>query len=250
MVIIATIAAMAVPQLLPTIIYSTHEGAARHLANYGRSAIAFVVLNQETITVKIDLDLQEYWCERMPEPEPPEETDALAQDAAEEFPDSDMELYWRAREELDRPEDERGSKEGDRLMAEQTRRMTDQFSTRSRRALRARASRVTHDQKGILDGVGDLFEDEFNLDGNGEEILPEEVRDPLLTRSRLPESVYIEYVRIGDREHHEGIVEIVLSPLGLATDVTFSLINEEGDLFTVTWDPLTGNAAIFEGGTS
>ena len=63
--LIAIIAAMAMPQLLPALVYSTHEGAARHLANYGRNAISHATLSNETITIVIDLDNQEYWVEYM-----------------------------------------------------------------------------------------------------------------------------------------------------------------------------------------
>ena len=56
MVIVAMIAAVSMPYFFPVLIYSTHEGAARHLANYGRSAIAHTTLDKETISVIIDLD--------------------------------------------------------------------------------------------------------------------------------------------------------------------------------------------------
>ena len=321
-VIMAMIAAISLPYLLPTIIYSTHEGAARHLANYGRSAIAHATLDKETITVMIDLDNQEYWSERLPEPAPEEEeaeneffesssassggarassaysgrtratsarsggtratssspggtrttsassgsgriraTFALnsrrilrgssrSLDSDSRFPEDDMELYRMATEELQLPEDERRSEEGEELLNEQTSRMATQFNAHARQALTARAERVVHDRQGILEDVGDLFEEEFRLDEHGEEILPEEVRDPLLARTRVPEGVYIEYVQLGDLQYIEGVVEIELTPLGLGSDVEFSLINEDGDVFVVTWDPVSGSATLTEGRTT
>lgn len=247
---IAIIVAIAMPQFLPIIIYSTHEGAARHLANYGRSAIAHATLDKETITVMIDLDNQEYWCERWPEPEPEELEEEGLFDREDGLPEDDMELYRRAQEELQLPEDERGSQEGEELLNEQTSRMAKQFNMRSRQALTARAERVVHDQRGILQGLGDLFEEDFQLDKHGEEIMPEEVTDPLLGRTRVPQGVYIEYVQMGDVQHIDGIVEIELTPLGLGSDVEFSLVNEDGDIFVVKWDPVSGSATLTEGRTT
>lgn len=250
MVIIAMIAAISVPYFLPAIIYSTHEGAARHLANYGRSAIAHATLDKDTITVMIDLDNQEYWCERWPDPKPEELEEEGLFDREDGLPEDDMELYRRAREELQLPEDERGSQEGEELLNEQTSRMAEQFNMRSRQALTARAERVVHDQRGILQDMGDLFEEDFELDEHGEEIVPEEITDPLLGRTRVPQGVYIEYVQLGDVQHIEGIVEIELTPLGLGSDVEFSLVNEEGDIFVVKWDPVSGTATLTEGRTT
>ena len=247
---IAIIVAIAMPQFLPIVIYSTHEGAARHLANYGRSAIAHATLDKETITVMIDLDNQEYWCERWPEPEPEELEEEGLFDREDGLPEDDMELYRRAQEELQLPEDERGSQEGEELLNEQTSRMAKQFNMRSRQALTARAERVVHDQRGILQGLGDLFEEDFQLDKHGEEIMPEEVTDPLLGRTRVPQGVYIEYVQMGDVQHIDGIVEIELTPLGLGSDVEFSLVNEDGDIFVVKWDPVSGSATLTEGRTT
>ena len=250
MVLIAMIAAVSVPYFLPVLIYSTHEGAARHLANYGRSAIAHTTLDKETITVIIDLDNQEYWSERLPQPDPEEDPEKEFLEDEQRFPEDDMDLYRQATEELQRPEDERRDEEGDELLKEQTSRMASQFNTRARQALTARAQRVVHDRQGILQDIGDLFEEDFRLDKHGEKIIPEEITDPLLTRTRVPQGVYIEYVQLGDLQYTEGIVEIELTPLGLGSDVEFSLINEDGDVFVVTWDPVSGGATLTEGRTT
>lgn len=243
--LIATIAVMALPQLLPVLIYSTHEGAARHLANYGRSAISHASFTRETVTVTIDLDTQQYWSSSLPKLEETED-DMFSED--DEFPEDDYELFEMARDELNRPEDERGSDEGDELIDEQTSRMASQFNDRSQRSLRARAERVVHDRRGILQGTGNLLGDEFQIGSDGEEIEPEEIMGSLLQRTRLPEGVYIEYVKIGDVHYVEETVEIELTPLGLGTDVEFSLVNEDGDVLIVTWDPVTGNAKVSSGG--
>ncbi len=250
MVIVAMIAAVSLPYFLPVLIYSTHEGAARHLANYGRSAIAHTTLDKETITVIIDLDNQEYWSERLPQPDPEEDPEKEFLEDEQRFPEDDMDLYRQATEELQRPEDERRDEEGDELLKEQTSRMASQFNSRARQALTARARRVVHDRQGILQDIGDLFEEDFRLDKHGEKIIPEEITDPLLTRTRVPQGVYIEYVQLGDLQYTEGIVEIELTPLGLGSDVEFSLINEDGDVFVVTWDPVSGGATLTEGRTT
>ena len=246
--LIAVIAAMALPQLLPMVIYSTHEGAARHLANYGRSAIAHASFTRETITVVNDLENQEYWSESLPEPE--ESDNEMFQDDDEEFPDDDVELFRMARDELNRPEDERGSEEGEDLISEQTSRMATQFNDHSSRALRARAKRVVHGRRGILQGMGDLIDDDFRIGANGEKMVPEEIFDPLLGRTRLPEGVYIEYVKLGEVHYIDETVRIELTPLGLGSDVEFSLISEDGDVLIVQWDPVTGNASVSAGGDS
>ncbi len=243
--LIAIIAAVAMPRLLPVLIYSTHEGAARHLANFGRSAIAHAALSNEAITVMIDLDNQEYWAERMPEPIPEEEEEEL--DDEEGPPEDDDELFRQAKKELDEIEDDRREEEGFELIAEQTSRMASRFNNRAQQAMTARAGRVVHDRKGILDGLGEFLEDEFELDENGEEIVPEEITDPLLSRTRIPEGVYIEYVAMGDVDHIEGVVEIELTVLGLSGEVEFSIVNEDGDVFVVKWDPIAGNATMTEG---
>ena len=245
--LIATIAVIAMPQLLPAVIYSTHEGAARHLANYGRSAIGHASLTRSSVTIMIDLKEQQYWCEALPEPEPDEdeEDDMLGGDE-KEFPEDDDELYRMAQEELNKPEDERDSEEGDELIDEQRERMSTAFNDRSRRTLEARADRVNHDQQGILQGMGDLFDEEFELDEDGEEIVPEELTDPLLQRTRLPDGVWIDVIEVAEVEQTEDIVEIEISPLGLGSDVVFLLMNEDGETLRVAWDPVTGNATIAE----
>ena len=89
--LMAMIAAISLPYFLPVLLYSTHEGAARHLANYGRSAIAHTTLEKETITVMIDLDNQEYWSEGLRQPDPEiEGTENEFGEDVERFPEDDM----------------------------------------------------------------------------------------------------------------------------------------------------------------
>lgn len=251
--IIAAILAVALPQLLPALLYSTHEGAARHLANYGRSAAAHAALTQENITVVFDLDTQEYWAERMPEPEL-DETEENALDASDEektdelIPEDDTELYQLAQEELALPEDEERSEDGNSILDEQKERMVGQFRNRAQSSLRSKVDRIKHDERRFPSERSD--EDDFYLGVKKEEPIPEPVDDALLERTRIPEGVYLELVVVAEEEHIDGIVEIELTPLGLSTEVLFSLINDDGDVFTVTWDAVTGEARVRDGATT
>jgi hypothetical protein len=73
------------------------------------------------------------------------------------------------------------------------------------------------------------------------------VKDHLLRRTTLPEGVVFDSMKIGAVEHHTGVVEIEVSPLGLAETVTFYLRRGEDDFFTVVWDPITGGSRIRRG---
>lgn len=252
--IVAIVSALAVPALLPVLIFSTHDGAARHLSNYGRVAMAHAALNQETVTVVIDLDYQEYWTERWPDDEELAEAEEGEETAEEEdalIPEDDTELYELAQQELDRPEDERGSDEGDEIIEEQRTRMADQISGRAREGLMSRFVRVKHDlrrfpQAEIEDA--EIGEDgETRLGPDGWPLEPFVVEEPLLTRTRVAEGVYLEFVRIGEEEYAEGVVEIEVTALGLASKVAFSLVDEDGAVLVVQWDPVSGNATVTDG---
>lgn len=248
--IIAVIASMTVPQLLPALLFSTHAGAARRLAGYGRSAIGYATLTREHITVKIDLGLQEYWTERLPEPKYGEELDDEGRPIEEDdgLPTDPVELFTMAlgasASDGDFMDDERNAKILDRLQRQVDRR----FEHMARQALFTQAERVVHDREGLLDDVSPLFESEFSLDLDAEEELePEELFDPLLRRSRLPNSVAIDSVRIGEDLFMSGLVEIEITPLGLEKAVVFLVVNDEGDSYTVEWDPITGGTHMRRG---
>ena len=61
--VIGMIMAVALPQLMPGILTSKLEGSARHLAGFGRAAMAQSSLMRETVTVKFDLGKQVFWAE-------------------------------------------------------------------------------------------------------------------------------------------------------------------------------------------
>ena len=134
----------------------------------------------------------------------------------------------------------RNPQEDIELQAEQMRLRFDELA---RHAVQGRATNVKHD--GILDGVGDLFEEEFTLDDDEEE--EEEFVHPLLLRTRMPDDVIIEAVHVGEESHTKGTVEIEVSSLGLVEPVTFYVRTDEGDYYTVVWDPITGGSHLDEG---
>jgi hypothetical protein len=45
----------------------------------------------------------------------------------------------------------------------------------------------------------------------------------------------------------KGVVEIEFTVLGLAQKAVFYIENEDGDAFTVLWDPVSGRTNIFPG---
>lgn len=247
--IMGAVLAMAAPHFLPTLLYSTHEGAARHLANFGRAAIAEATLTRERIYVRIDLDHQEYWCEVIPDP--PEEAPlhaALANDDG--LPEDDQELGQLAQEELDKRAENAGTDEGDKVLDEQSRRMTEQSNLLARKALVAQAARVKHDERVLPHSARELLHPSLATSAQQEETEPQEVRNPLISRTRLPEEIHFARVEIGGVEHKKGVATVELSPAGLDVEAKFSLVNQRGNAFTVTWDPVSGTTDVTEEETS
>ncbi len=123
----------------------------------------------------------------------------------------------------------------------------EKFERMARMGVMARARNVKHE--GVMDEFEPLFEKEFSLDvdddeGEDEE---EEVKDDLLARTRILEGVSIESMEVGETTHSRGEVEIEATPQGLSSPVRFYLKSEDGDYLTVVWDPITGNAYVFDG---
>ena len=118
----------------------------------------------------------------------------------------------------------------------------------ARNSLFARARRIHHDEEELF-GDDSLFgierEDDFDAEAG-----TNAVGNALLARHRVIESVFIESVHLGEDAYVKGIVDIELSPLGLSTNVSMVLINEENEVLIVHWDPLTGNAWFVEAGNA
>jgi prepilin-type N-terminal cleavage/methylation domain-containing protein len=254
--IIGIIAAVALPQFMPSIVLSRLDGAARHVAGYGRSAMAYVSLMRETIVVRFDLDKQEYWsvrrldasdsifdedeAEKDKKDKNGKDTDRYAkQEKSRRDPRGDEFLNL-----LGRGEDSEGTTgfadigvaDGEDLMRRRFERFVQmQVMTRARQVKR----------EGILSEIGPLFDKKFKLDEEEQEGV--EVMDPLLARTDLPDGIVIESITAGSTKYSRGEVEIELTPLGLLEPVTFYLKSEDGDYYTVAWDPITGNAPLEKG---
>jgi hypothetical protein len=121
--------------------------------------------------------------------------------------------------------------------------MNDKFDQFMRRATEERAKNVKH--SGFLDEIGPLFDREFSLEDV--EPVEEEIGDPQLRRAELPAEVRLESVVVGGASATRGVVEIAVTPLGLQEDVTFYLVNEEKEYFTVTWQAASGASGLFQG---
>jgi prepilin-type N-terminal cleavage/methylation domain-containing protein len=242
------IMAIAIPQLMPTILFSNLEGAARHMASYGRAAIAQAVIAHERLTIRIDLSPEEdkpqqYWTIRwLTEYELEEDEEGMFDD--DTFGRLEETSQGQRMQDMNASLYQEGSQEA---MSEQARILQERFDRFANMSLQSKARNVKHD--GILSETGDLFEGkEFELDDEADEDSLDEVKTSLLERTRLPEGVTIESVRVGTTDFSEGLVEVDVTPLGLAEPVYVYLKSEKNDeYFTVSWDAITGNAHIYEG---
>jgi len=253
--VIALMATIAVPQLMPTILLSQHEGAARHVAGYGRSAMAQAMLLRETIVVKVDLSNQEYWSIRRKD-----KTESIFEEEEKEKSDKDKQAKG-GRDNSRKQAGDSDARHGEFLSllgytpsendgtawGESATTGADLMRTKFDRFVRAqmlvRSRQVK--REGILDEIGPLFDKKFSLED--EEETEEELMDPLLARTRLPENVKIESVYAAGSSHTKDEVEIEITPLGLLEPVAFYIKSEDESYFTVTWDPITGNVHIEKG---
>jgi len=241
--LIMLVMAMAVPHLAPAIAFAGFEGSARHLANYGRVAMAYAAVERERITVVIDLDKAEYWATRWSSDAGDlfeDEAMFEEEDLFEDKRPADFEpFYFGERDDLSEDEAEERALE-----------MRERFERMVRLSLEARARNVRHE--GLFSDEP-LFSDdpmfsEFTLDLDGEaDDHTEEVKDDLLLRTALPHGVIIESVQMGAAEYFKGMVEIEISSLGLGEPVVFYIKNEKEEYYTVAWDAITGGAHLYEG---
>jgi prepilin-type N-terminal cleavage/methylation domain-containing protein len=250
-VLIGIVMAVALPQLMPAIVMSRGEGAARHLAGFGRTAMAQASLMRENITVKFNLDEQTYWAER------------LVREDEEEFFKNQEEGKEGGKDEKS-GKDKSGSmdlmgssglrqkqfgstmgKADDPAAAEDeaARTMRDRLERYVRMQTETRARKL--DKGSLFEDMGPLFEKKFDLEDTESNI--EEIKEPLLQRTALPQGVAIELVRVGSTDYGAGDVEIELSSLGLFEPILFHVKSEDEDYFTVAWDPLTGTARFERG---
>jgi len=231
--IIVLILSIAMPALLPAFAFSELEGSARHLASYGRSAIAYSALTGEPITVKVDLEKGRYWAVQW-RPKREQLFDAFGDKEQETFDEAAALKNVLSMQNT----------EPDAGISEETLALEEQYDRFFQRTLEARAKNVKHD--GIFADADPLFEEDFKLKEDDEENY-EEVNDQLLLATTLPDGVVFDSVLVGAVEHFKGTLDFEVSPLGLMDNITFYLLRGEDDYFTVIWDPITGNARIRRG---
>jgi prepilin-type N-terminal cleavage/methylation domain-containing protein len=245
--LIGLVMAVALPQLMPVIVFSRGEGAARHLAGFGRTAMAQASLMREDITVKFDLDEQTYWSERVVREEEEEffkdkekGKDGGGSKKGSKGKSNYMDLMGSSGLRkaqfggtMGSGADEAAAEEAEAAML-----LHERFERYIRRQAEARARKL--DKGSLFEDMTPLFEKDFDLEDTESYI--EEIKEPLLRRTQLPEGVEIELVRVGSTDYRSGDVEINLSSLGLFEPILFHVKNEDEDYFTVAWDPLTGTA--------
>ncbi|MBX7255868.1 MAG: hypothetical protein K1Y02_05870 [Candidatus Hydrogenedentes bacterium] len=231
--IIAMAIAIAMPRLSVALAFGQLDSAARHVAGYGRSVTAYTALEQESATVVVDLQTQQYFTLRWLE-----ETNKLFDDSGQENAEQALPADPTVEDLL-----ALATENGD-AMSDYALQVKAQFDRSFMRSLEARARTVNRNS--ILSDVGPLFDKEFKLDED-EEDDREEVVTSLLQRTVLPNDVVIESVRVGTVDYTQGQVEIEVTPAGLNEFVVFTLRDASGEYVTVTWDPITGNSHLRRG---
>lgn len=247
--IMGLIAALALPQFLPLLIFSEVDAQARQLAQYGTAIVAEAALFGNDITVYVDLDQQLYYAGKMVYPSSIEES--------EEFVDY-MAMFEDFRGSGDFSASElsemiAGAAEGNPRLAgglpedfnveEADAQMSDEFDERHKQLLYKRAQNVKQDES-FLSEIGPLFEDEFAL--SWAEPYEEELTIPLLARHLMPESVRLTSVTVGEEVFTKGVVAISVTALGLQFPAAFQVCNEDGACFTVDWNSITGQGQARE----
>lgn len=242
--IIGMIVAIAAPQLMPALIFSRLDGAARHLAGYGSAAISYATLTRQDITIKFDLGKGEYESYRVTRTDSSDsslfkddkQNTSSKQDSASKKNEGNEDIL-----ELMSRNDGKLSEEQLQTCADV---MRERFANHIKSQMIARARKIKKED-GILKDIGPLFEKPFKLDEEAEE---EPLNDPLLEKTVLPEGIVIESIQIGSgEEQSSGNVDIELTSMGLTERVTFCLKNEDDDYMTVRWDPVTASVSVKRG---
>jgi len=238
--IIALVLSIAMPRFMPAMLYSQLEGSARHLANYGRSAVAYSAMNREPITVRFDLEKGEYWCLRYPL----DEMALPSQPKINKMFDDDKDKAATHEEKTNINIQELVASGATQDITDASMDAMYQLDMAFRHSLEAQAKNVPHD--GLLDEIGPLFEKEFTLDKEGKD-QREEVSDALLDHGKLPEGIVLDSILLGGEELAKGPIDIEVTPLGLSQAVSFFLKGPDNQYYTVAWDPITGGAHLAPG---
>jgi len=247
--IIGILAAVAYPRLGYIIAYSELESGARRLANYGRAAMAEAAMMRQEMKIVFDLHEQQYYAMRLVYPEANEGEMAMEGEAPGDEDQLSKLMEYRQRQDLSAEDladmlSEGGLPEDFDPEAADAQ-MSDRFNRFALQTLRTRAKNVIHDE-GLFEDA-DIFDDrEFSV-GDDLEPVEEEVSLPVLARSSIPEGAAIESVEIDGEVKSRGKVEVPLTPLGLQSEVRIYISNEDGDVFTVRWDPVSNTTNVTEG---
>jgi len=253
--IIALMLSIAMPRLMPAMLSTQLEGQARHLANYGRSAIAYSALHREPITVRFDLAKREYYCLRWSDAElgvasgmesaglsgiEGKNSMSLTRDPGKQAnglstgqpgaPMTIQELMTTGTaDDLEYQRDD----------------VLFELDTMFQRSLLAQARNVPHET--VMGDVDPALKKKFSLATEDEEEQRDEIQDSLLEHGRFPEEVVLESVLLGGELISEGVVDIEIAPLGLGQTVSFILRGDKEEYYTVQWDPITGGAHLMRG---
>lgn len=228
--LIAMVLAVAAPRLLPMATYFGHEGAARELAAFGESAMQYAKLNNEEVFVAIDLDSGGYWVEHWTSEDPDAKREESGVAALQETVLSVMQNPDATEEDL----------------LEGAREVQNHFAGFAEKRLRARAELVEPNRKRQEDARGSMRAS-WSDDPRDQRMKKESFEAPMLERRRLPDGVYFESVTLPDETTGDGVVEVVISPLGLERDVQIEVASDDGDVATVRWDPITGRGFVYAG---
>ncbi len=250
--IIALMATIAVPYLLPLALSSELESEARRLAYFGRAVMSTSALLGDEFYVEIDLDQQRYYCLKVTYPKTGEgegEQDQLG-------------LLESMREQGMSPEQMAGLFIGSSATQNpggvnapipggfdpeaMSRQINERFEKLAKRKLLEQAKNVKHEDS-LMDEVGPLFDKENNVNLFDAEPVIEEVNEPGLSPVRLSENIGIESVFIGGNKFSRGIIEIPVTPLGLTEPIAFYLKNANNEYYTVVWDPVSAGGFVLEG---
>lgn len=251
--VIALALSIAMPSLLPAMLSSQLEGSARHLANYGRSVVAYSALNHEPVTVRIDLANGEYYCLNW------SEEDLAIRSGMESAGLSGIEGKNSMGLTRDPNKQANGlstGKTGQMTVQELLSQGTPEDLEFERDAVQYELDMVFHRSliaqarnvptQSLLD-VNPLLEQDFSLTLEGKQEQREEVQDALIGHSRVPDDVVIESILLGGEEIAEGVVDIEVTPIGLSQTVSFFLKSARGEYYTVQWDPITGGSHLIRG---
>lgn len=234
--------AVVAPAVAPMLVFANLETSARNLAAFGARAIDHCILARDRFTVRIDLAEQEYWAVRWPKVTDDDEGGGRLIGGGSLF-GSREDFIQR----LIAGESPGMGGMSDGEMQEQAMAMFAEMELHHRTVLETRARRVL-EQDTRRRGEGRLFDERFTLGREADEA-EEEVRDPLMRRTRLPEGVRINRVVVGEKSYTGGTVDIEITPVGLARPVSIEIRNDDGDVYTVKWMGNTRQGIVESGWT-